>query len=123
MTDEKKKTEREEVVDLVLSSTKSLHRPLKIKVEGKVYTSTLLSKHLFNKLQKLQTKAEEGEGDAPYEQIRIVFGVPKAHLYELDMRDIAVISELVLDTLMKSEKYRTEQEKKVEGPGEKNSSS
>ena len=121
MADEKKKTEREEVVDLVLSSTKSLHRPLKIKVEGKVYTSTLLSKHLFNKLQKLQTKSEEGDQDAPYEQIKIVFGVPKTHLYELDMRDINVISELVLDTLLKSERYRTEQEKKVEEPGEKNS--
>lgn len=121
MTDEKKKTEREEVVDLVLSSTKSLHRPLKIKVEGKVYSSTLLSKHLFNKLQILQAKAEDGDSDAAYEQIKLVFGVPKTHLYKLDMRDINVISELVLDTLMKSERYRTEQEKKTEGPGEKNS--
>jgi hypothetical protein len=121
VADEKKKDERKEVVDLVLSSTKSLHRPLKIEVEGKIYTSTLLSKHLFNKLQILQTKAEDGDSDAAYEQIKLVFGVPKTHLYKLDMRDINVISELVLDTLMKSERYRTEQEKKLEGPGEKNS--
>lgn len=121
MTDEKKKDEREEVIDLVLSSTKSLHRPLKIEVEGKIYTSTVLSKALFDTLTKLQEKGEAGDSDAPYEQIKLVFGVPKVHLYKLDMRDINVISELVLDTLMKSENYRTTQEKKVKEPGEKNS--
>jgi len=122
VTDEKKKSVgEEEVVDLVLSSKKSLHRPLKIKVEGKVYTSTILCKELFDSLTKLQTKAAEGDTDAAYEQIKLVFGVPKSHLYKLDMRDITMISELVGDTLQKSENYRTEQEKKVEGPGNQNS--
>lgn len=108
-------------MDLVLSSEKSLHRPLKIKVEGKVYTSTTLCKELFDSLTKLQTKAAGGDSDAAYEQIKLVFGVPKSQLYKLDMRDITLISELVGDALLKSEDYRTEQEKKVEGPGEKNS--
>lgn len=122
MTDEKKKSvDEEEIVDLVLSSKKSLHRPLKIKVEGKVYTSTILCRELFESLRKLQTKAAGGDSDAAYEQIRLVFGVPKSYLYKLDMRDITLISELVGDTIEKSENYRTDQEKKVDGPGEKNS--
>lgn len=111
----------EEIIDLDISSEKSLHRPLKIRVEGKVYTSVVLSKKLFDGLAKLQDEAAKGNQDAPYEQIKRVFGVPKIILYKQDMRDINVISELVTGTILESELYRTDKEKKVEGPGEKSS--
>lgn len=104
--------------DLTLSTKKSLHRPIVITVDGKNYTSKPIVKSLFDEIVKLQLKGEAGDVEAPYEQVKLVFGVPKKILYELDMRDLSMITALLTDTLLKSENYRTEQEKKDEGPGD-----
>jgi len=111
----------DQVTDLKLSTKKSLHRPLVIDVDGVTYTSKPIVKSVFDKMADLQELGEAGDKDAPYEQIKLIFGVPKKILYDLDMRDISVISALVTDTLLKSENYRTETEKKTDGPGEKSS--
>ena len=111
----------DQIVDLKISTKKGLHRPLRIEIDGKFYTSTPIVKSVFDKMAKLQEAGEGGDTDAPYEQIKLIFGVPKKILYDMDMRDISVISDLVTNTLMKSENYRTETEKKTDGPGEKNS--
>ena len=109
--------------DLELSTKKSLHRPIVITVDGKNYASKPIVKSLFDKIVKLQLKGEAGDVEAPYEQVALVFGVPKKVLYDLDMRDLSMITALLTDTLLKSENYRTEQEKNVEGPGGKSSAS
>ena len=123
MTDDKKKgipskiEVEDEIFDLDICAEKSLHRPLKIRISGKVFKSVKLTPELFETLSDLQLKGEAGDPNASYKQFDLVFGVKKKDLKGIDLRDVGMISEIVGDAIANSRPSRIEQEKKVEGPG------
>lgn len=122
MTDEKTTKKTGDDFDLVIPE-QGLHRPTKIEVAGKPYYSKKISIKVFKQLKALQEKAEGGDDEAPLKQVEIVFGVPFKVLEDEDMRDLGVVGEILTKMLTESELYRTEKEKKVVGPGKKNSAS
>ena len=119
MTDEKK-TKQEEF-DLVIPE-KGLHRPVKIQVGGKTYYSNPMLIPLFEKLKAYQEEAEAGDSTAPNRMIMLVFGISKAELLKIDLRDVGVVGKLVMKMMIESELYRSESEKNVARPGKKSSS-
>lgn len=123
MTDDKKKgipkktVIEDEIVDLDISAEKSLHRPLKIRVGGKIFESAKLTPELFDTLTVLQLRGEAGDPEAAYQQYDLVFGVKRKDLKGIDLRDVGIISEVVGEALANSKPSRIDPEKKVEGPG------
>ena len=71
--------------DLVLSTEKSLHRPITITIDGKEYQSKPFLKPLIDEIIKYQEQGLSGAADAPYEQVHAVFGVDKKILYKIDI--------------------------------------
>ncbi len=128
MTDEKKKKiERLELgpgevdLDLDLPKGKTLHRPVSLRMFGKIYKSKPMLIPLVEKLVALQEKAEAGDQRALVEQVTLVFGVPKEIVLKKDLREIGVIGKLVTKMMVESELYRSVTEKNGDGPGEPNS--
>lgn len=102
--------------DLVLSTEKSLHRPLVVSVNGKEYVLEKIPKALFDKIVDLE---KTGEEDAGYKQIVAAFGVPMKILADLDSRDVKLIVKLLTGALADSEEYLDKQSKKEPGSGKK----
>jgi len=125
VTDEKKKKTElkpgDVDLDLDLPEGKTLHRPVSIRMFGKVYNSKPMLIPLVEKLVELQTKAEAGDQRALVEQVNLVFGVPEKIILKKDIREIGVIGKLVTKMMVESELYRSGPEKNAAGPGDQNS--
>ena len=74
--------------ELELSTKKSIHDPIKIKIDGKAYENNPLTRVTFAKLRELQKDAEKGDDNALYSQIKLIFPIPDDVLDKLDIRDI-----------------------------------
>lgn len=79
MTEEKK---------LILSTQKSIHKPIEIEIDGKVYQNRPLSRATFDDVKKYEKAAVGGDIEALYKQVQILFGVPMDVLNKLDIRDV-----------------------------------
>lgn len=109
----------------VLSTKKSLFDPFEVEIDGAVYTSRAFNKPLFAELTKLETKAkakattDADKVAAVYDQVGLIFGIPKELAYELDIRDVKEILDKIkasIDNPVKA--VPTEAEKNGSGPGE-----
>lgn len=102
--------------DLILSTEKSLHRPITVSVNGKEYVLEKIPKSLFDKIIELE---KSGDEDAGYKQIVAAFGVPMKILADLDSRDVKLIVKLLTGALSESEQYLNAESKKGSGSGKK----
>ena len=109
----------------VLSTKKSLFDPFEVDVDGVIYTNRPFSKQLFSELQKLDSKAKSTktpDGDkvsAVYDQIALIFGVPQAIAYQIDIRDVKELLDKIKSTIENPIKaLKTEVEKNGSEPGE-----
>jgi len=81
---------------LVLSTRKSIHKPIEIKVDGKLYQNNPLSKDLFDQVRKHEKAAAAGDINALYAQVKLLFSVPIAKLNKLDIRDVNTLLEYAM---------------------------
>lgn len=100
--------------DLVLSTEKSLHKPLEVTINGKMYTLVKIPKSLFDKIIELQLGGDPAAG---YEQVHLAFKIPKATLAKMDSRDVKLITNLLSDALIESDKWLSDAAKNELGPG------
>lgn len=107
---------------LVLSTQKSIYKPIEIEIDGKTYRSKKLTKQVLEKAFTFEEKGREGDLNAPYEQAHFIFNIPLNILHKLDANEVGAINKMVLESLYNPEKVEPESvEKNVKGPGEKDS--
>jgi len=73
---------------LVLSTQKSIHKPIEIEIDGKTYWNRPLSRATFDEVRKYERAAVKGDIESLYKQIHALFSVPIEVLSKLDIRDI-----------------------------------
>jgi len=114
MTEEKK---------LILSTQKSIHKPIEIEIDKKVYCNRPLSRETFNEVKKHEKKALGGDIAALYKQVQALFPVSMEVLNKLDVRDVNTLLDYVMTqvftTDLKTDKEKAE--KNGSKPGQKES--
>lgn len=81
---------------LVLSTKKSLHDPIEVEIDGKIYHNQPLSRATFDEVKKHEKAALSGDIEALYNQVQILFNVPKEVLNNLDIRDVNTLLEYAM---------------------------
>lgn len=114
MTEEKK---------LILSTQKSIHKPIEVEVDGKIYQNNPLSRTLFDEVKKHEKAALRGDIEALYKQVQILFGVPLEVLNKLDIRDVNTLLEYTMAQVFQpsGETDKEKAEKNVSKPGQNKS--
>ena len=104
---------------LVLSTQKSIHKPIEVKIDGKIYHNRPLSRSTFDEVKKHEKAALGGNIEALYSQVHILFGVPMDVLNKLDIRDVNTLLEYAMTQIFqpsaKTDKEKAE--KNASGPG------
>ena len=95
---------------LILSTQKSIHKPIEIEVDGKTYQNRPLSKATFDEVRKHEKAALKGNIEALYNQVNILFGVPMEVLNKLDVRDVNTLLEYTMAQIFQA-KPKTDEEK------------
>lgn len=110
---------------LILSSRKSIHKPIEVEIDGKTYQNRPLSRTLFEEVKKHEKDALAGDIDALYKQVQILYGVPIEVLNKLDIRDVSSMLEYtmtqILNPPVKTDKEKAE--KNGSKPGQDKSAS
>ena len=121
--EQKKEEPRKESQRLVLSTTKSVHKPIEIEIDGKVYQNRLLSRTTFDEVTKHEKAAIAGDIEALYKQVTALIDIPIEVLNEVDIRDVNSLLEYVMGKILtptaKTEKEKAE--KNAPKPGSKES--
>ena len=121
---EKEGPEKEEQ-KLVLSTTKSIHEPIEIEIDGKTYQNNPFSRATFDKVKKHEEAALKGDTEALYKQVQALYPVSMEVLNKIDIRDINSIIQHTMTQIFKtaptSEKEKAG--KNVPKPGSKESAS
>jgi len=108
---------------LVLSTQKSIHKPIEVEVDGKIYQNRPLSRATFDELKKHEKAALGGDLEALYTQVTILFDIPIAVLNKLDIRDINTMLEYAMAQIFQPEAKTDKEkaEKNVSKPGQSKS--
>lgn len=108
---------------LVLSTQKSIHKPIEVEIDGKIYCNNPLSRALFDEVRKYEKAASDGDIEALYKQVQILFSVPIAVLNKLDVRDINTLLTYTMAQIFQSaaKTPKEKAEKNASKPGEGNS--
>lgn len=97
---------------LELSTKRSIHKPIKVVVDGKTYTNNPLSREMFEEIEKYDKEADEGKLSAIYKQVQLLFPIPSEVLDKLDIRDVNSLltyaTEQILGLRPKTEKEKAE---------------
>lgn len=96
---------------LELSTKKSIHEQLKVKVDGKVFQGNPLSRALFKEVKKYEKKALAGDINALYKQVTLIFDIPEKTLDKLDVRDINSILNHAMAKIFSVSEEETDKEK------------
>lgn len=86
----------EEEKKLILSTQKSIHKPIEVEIDGKTYRNRPLSRATFDEVKKHEKAALGGDIEALYKQVQILFGVPMEVLNKLDVRDVNTLLEYTM---------------------------
>lgn len=95
---------------LILSTLKSIHKPIEIEVDGKTYQNNSLSRVLFDELHKYEKAAVGGDIKALYKQVQILFPIPLTVLNKLDIRDINTLIDYAMSQIFQAS-AKTDKEK------------
>ena len=107
---------------LVLSTKKSIHAAIVIQIDDKSYANNPLSRELFDEVRKHEKAALNGNIEALYEQVRLLFSVPLEVLNKLDVRDVNSLLDYTMARVFQPDKPKSEKEiaeKNVLKPGPK----
>ena len=95
---------------LILSTQKSIHKPIEIEIDGKIYQNKPLSRTAFDEVRKHEKAALKGDIEALYNQVNILFGVPMEVLNKLDVRDVNTLLQYTMAQIFQSDD-KTDEEK------------
>jgi len=95
---------------LILSTQKSIHKPIEIEIDGKIYQNKPLSRTTFDEVRKHEKAALKGDIEALYNQVNILFGVPMEVLNKLDVRDVNTLLQYTMAQIFQSDD-KTDEEK------------
>ncbi len=111
MTEEKK---------LILSTQKSIHKPIEVEIDGKTYQNRPLSRATFDEVKKHEKAALGGDIEALYKQVQILYGVEMAVLNKLDVRDVNSLISYTMDQIFKQSATTVKEkaEKNAPTPGQ-----
>lgn len=101
MTDEKK---------LILSTQRSIHKPIEIEIDKKTYQNCPLSRTTFDEVKKHEKAALAGNIEALYKQVQALFPVPMGVLNKLDVRDVNSLLDYVMTKIFQGS-AKTDKEK------------
>lgn len=107
-----------------LSTKKSLHSPITVKIDGKTYETRLLSKALFDEMRGYEKAAAKGDEKSLFKQVQLLFPIPLDVLNKLDVRDISSLLKHTTTQIISSYSTSAKEEKagkNVLKPGEKTS--
>ncbi len=100
-----------------LTKEKPLFPPIKVKIYGKTYQARPLDREVIRKIGQLAQAAVDGDEEAAYKQLHVIFG-EHSELDQLDIREVNAVLTYVQTQIFKPETADTK-EKKVKGPGDK----
>lgn len=100
--EQKKEEPKKESQRLVLSTTKSIHKPIEVEVDGKIYQNQPLSRATFDEVKKHEAAALKGNIEALYEQVKILYGVPMEVLNKLDIRDVSSLINFTMEQIFQA---------------------
>jgi len=95
---------------LILSTQKSIHKPIEIEIDGTTYPNNPLSHALFEEIKKHEDAANDGDLNALYKQVQILYSVPIKVLNKLDVRDVNSLIQYTMAQIFQP-KTKTEKEK------------
>ena len=121
MNEEKKEDQEKEVQEFALSTKKSIHQPIVVKIDGKSYENNPLSRSLFDKVREYEEAAINGDVEALYKQVEILYSVPLDVLNQLDCRDVTSLLDYTMAKIIQSSvnSAKEKAEKNVSKPGPK----
>jgi len=110
---------------LILSTQKSIHKPIEVNIDGKVYANRPLSRATFDEVKQYEKAALEGDLEALYKQIHALFPVSMEVLNKLDIRDVNSLLDYTMARVFKDSAETTKEkaEKNVSKPGPSKSAS
>jgi len=103
---------------IVLSTKKSLYKPIEIEIDGKDYTIETISPAMLDEVRKFEKLSSEGDVKALIEQLKVLTGVEKEVAMKLDVRDITDLLKHITEKIFKPEKIGDKEEKNESGPAE-----
>jgi len=108
---------------LILSTQKSIHKPIEVEIDGKTYQNRPLSRATFDEVKKHEKTALAGDIEALYKQVQILFGVPLEVLNKIDIRDINTLLNYAMAQIFQSstETDKEKAEKNESKPGQNSS--
>ena len=108
---------------LILSTLKSIHKPIEIAIDDKTYRNKPLSRATFDEVRKHEEAATGGDIESLYKQVQALFPVPMEVLNKLDIRDINSLLEYVMSQIFTSttKTDKEKAEKNAPKPGQNNS--
>jgi len=105
---------------LILSTQKSIHKPIEVEVDGKTYQNRPLSRATFDEVKKHEKAALGGDIEALYKQVQILYGVEMAVLNKLDIRDVNTLLQYTMtqvsQPLVTTDKEKAEKNGSKPGP-------
>jgi len=108
---------------LILSTQKSIHKPIEVEIDGKTYQNRPLSRVTFDEVKKYEKAALGGDIEALYKQVQALFSVHMDVLNKLDIRDVNSLLDYTMAQVFQSS-VGTEKEKAEKNeskPGQNNS--
>jgi len=81
---------------LILSTQKSIHKPIEIEIDGKTYCNRPLSRATFDEVKEHEKAALKGDIEALYKQVQILYGVEMDVLNKLDIRDVNTLLQYTM---------------------------
>jgi len=105
---------------LVLSTQKSIHKPIEVEIDGKTYQNRSLSRVTLDEVKKYEKAATGGDIQALYKQVEVLFGVPVEILNKIDIRDIGSLLDHTMSQIFEVRKTTPEEkaEKNESKPGQ-----
>lgn len=109
-----------------VSTAKSLHKPLEVEINGKVYLIKL-NRKTFEKLAEIEKEYKKLETEKPgfdavfllYEQVELMTGAPKEEISQIEFNDLKAIVEFVMTEYYKPpQTAEAKEEKNGLKPGE-----
>jgi len=97
---------------LILSTQKSIHKPIEVEIDGKTYQNRPLSRATLDEVKKYEKAALGGDIQALYKQVEVLYGVPVEILNKIDIRDIGSLLDHTMSQI--SEVRKTTPEEKAE---------
>jgi len=95
---------------LVISTKKSLYKPIEVVIDGVSYKIEKVSPELLEKVTKYDKDADEGKTSALVKQLELLIGIKKEVAMEMDIRDISRLTKFILGKILKPEKAEGEKD-------------